>query len=84
MPASLWTETVTWEPSVAGTLDQTGGLKAVRAITNQRELRSVFSIMAHTSKMEARIGQDRGYLNAGWMANGSFGSDEISADASNG
>ena len=84
MPASLWTETVTRESSVAGTLDQAVGLRAVRTIPNQRELCSVFSIMAHASKMEARIGQGREYLNAGWIANDSFAGDEISVGASNG
>jgi hypothetical protein len=40
--------------------------------------------MAHTSKMEARIGQGREYLNAGWIASDSFAGDEISVGASNG
>jgi hypothetical protein len=84
MPTSLWTETATFESVMTGVLGQAAELRTVRTSTNQMDFRSVFWNTASTSKMEARIGWGRGYLNAVRMAKNSFAGDEITASASNG
>jgi hypothetical protein len=76
-------ETVTRGSSITGTLHQTAEDRRDRATPNQSDLGSVFWNTALTSSVEARIGQGRGYLNAGRVANNPFAGDEISAGASN-